>query len=201
MMGDRPAPLEAMVELRQNRMIQPWPPSTTSTGSSIPSLTTPRDERQSRPMSFGRSGPTAAPSWSRSPRRKSGRSTNSWNGWKQPRPKPNMDSTGWAAASETSKATTANEGSAVGSWPSPRPVLNSKPPPGPGPERPRNSTAISIDQSCRRYCEGRSRPSVGSRHHGHPPLTLADANRPEPCQLPHRRRNWDLGKGTELNAV
>ena len=72
---------------------------------------------------------------------------------------------------------------------------------GPDPERPRNSTAIPTVQRCWRYCEGRSRPSVGPRHHGHPPLTLADANRPEPCQLAHRRRNCGLGKGTELNAV
>ena len=76
-----------------------------------------------------------------------------------------------------------------------------KPPPGPDPEGTRNSTAISTDQSCRKYCEGRSRPSVGPRRYGHPPLTPADANRPEPCQVPHRRRNCDLGKGTELNAV
>ena len=52
MMGDRPAPLEAMVELRQNRMIQPCPPSTTSTGSSIPSPTTPpwREAVQVHPL-------------------------------------------------------------------------------------------------------------------------------------------------------
>ena len=89
-------------------------------------------------------------------------------------------SIGWTAAPATSKATTTNERPAIGSWPSPRPVLNSKPPPGPAPERPRNSTAISIDQRCWKYCEDRLRPSVGPRHHGHSLLTLADAIRPEP---------------------
>ena len=87
-------------------------------------------------------------------------------------------SIGWTAAPATSKATTANERPAIGSWPSPRPVLNSKPLPGPAPERPRNSIAISAVQRCWKYCEGRSRPSVGPRHHGHSLLTLADANRP-----------------------
>ncbi len=163
--------------------------------------TTPRGERQSKPMGLDRSGPAASPSSSSSPRRKLGWSTNAWNGWKQPRPKPTSGSIGWTAASKTSKAATTNERSAAGSWPSPQPVLNSTPPPYPDPERPRNSTAISTDHSCRKYCEGRSRPSVGPRRYGHPPLTLADANRPEPCQVPHRRRNCDLGKGTELNAV
>ena len=177
MMGDRPAPLEAMVELRQNRMIQPWPPSTTSTGSSIPSLTTPRDERQSKSIRLERSGPTASPSSSSSPRRKPGRSTNAWN---QPRPKPTRGSTGWTADSETSKSTTTNKEFAAVSCPSPQPVLNSRPPPDPDPERPRNSTAISTVQRCWKYCEGRSRPSVGPRHHGHSLLTLADAIRPEP---------------------
>ncbi len=113
----------------------------------------------------------------------------------------NHGSTGWTATLETSKATTTNERSAAGSWRSPQPVFNSTHTHGPDPERPRNSTAISTVQRCWRYCEGRSRPSVVPRHHGHPPLTLADANRPEPCQLAHRRRNCDLGKGTEVNAV
>ena len=46
----------------------------------------------------------------------------------------------------------------AGSCLSPQPGLNSNPPPGRDPERPGNSTAISTDQRCRKYCEGRSRP-------------------------------------------
>ena len=37
----------------------------------------------------------------------------------------NHGSTGWTATLETSKATTTNEGSAAGSWPSPQPAFNS----------------------------------------------------------------------------
>ena len=46
----------------------------------------------------------------------------------------------------------------AGSCLSPQPGLNSNPPPGRAPERPGNSTAISTDQRCRKYCDGRSRP-------------------------------------------
>ena len=88
---------------------------------------TPRGERQSKPIGLDRSGPAASPSSSSSPRRKTGWSTNAWNGWKQPRPKPTSGSIGWTATPETSKATTTNERSAAGSWPSPQPVLNSNP--------------------------------------------------------------------------
>ena len=70
-----------------------------------------------RPMSLEKGGPTDSPSSSSSPRRKTGWSTNSWNGWEQPRPKPTSGSTGRAAASETPKATPTSEKSAPGHVP------------------------------------------------------------------------------------
>ena len=74
---------------------------------------------------LGQERPNRFAEFSNSPRRKTGWSTNAWKGWKQPGTNPTSGSTGWTAVPETSKATTTNEGSATGSWPSPSPQLDS----------------------------------------------------------------------------
>ena len=175
-----------MAEPRRNRMIQPWPPSTKSTASPIPSRQPPVARGSpSRWAWTGAAGPLRRVRPAHPEENPAGQRTPGTAGNSPDRNQPAAQSDGRPPRKPR------------------RQRLRTKGPlPGHGPvPSPCNSTEISTDQSCRKYCEGRSRPSVGPRHHGHPPLTPADANRPGPCQVPHRRRNCDLGKGTELNAV
>ena len=146
-----------MVEPRLLRMIQPCPPSTTSTTSSIPSPTPPwRGAVQVHLL--GKERPDRLTEFVQLSQEKN-------------RPINELLERPGTAKTETNQRLTRKgdrlgnlEGVAferkvrAGSCPSPQPVLNSNAPPGRAPERLRNSTAISTDQRCRKYCEGRSRP-------------------------------------------
>ena len=146
-----------MVKFRQNRMIQPWPPSTTSTVSSRPSPTASRGERQSKPIALDRSSPTASPSSSSSPRgNPAGQRTPGTAGNSPARIQPAAQQDGRPSRKPRRQRLRAKGPRRVISQSAARFELN--PPPDGAPERPRNSTAISTDQRCRKYCEGRSRP-------------------------------------------